>query len=77
MHTEAVVAIKIIGREDRESDNQIKKEIEIMKKIDHDNIIKLIDYEEERNSFFVVSEFIDGCELFDIIVNKFQGHTLI
>ena len=42
----------------------------IMEKIDHPNIIKMIDAYENKENFFIVLEFMKGGELFERIVEK-------
>lgn len=42
-------------------------EIEVLKEIDHPNIIKIIEYYESENSLYLVTEYLDGGELFDKI----------
>lgn len=41
-----------------------------MKQLNHDNIIKFYELDEDRESYYVVMEVVDGGELFDQIVNK-------
>ena len=42
-------------------------EIKILKEIDHPNIIKIIEYYESQRSLYIVTEYLDGGELFDKI----------
>jgi serine/threonine protein kinase len=41
----------------------IDKEIEILLKLDHPNIIKLVDFKKTRNNWYLIFEF---CELGDL-----------
>ena len=41
-----------------------------MNKIDHPNIIKMIDVYENKENFFIILEFMKGGELFEWIVEK-------
>ncbi|GMM34415.1 hypothetical protein DASC09_017400 [Saccharomycopsis crataegensis] len=65
------VAIKII---DKHSINEtqrkaILKEINIMQKLDHKNIIKLYDSIESQDNFFLILEYCAGGEIFKQIIN--------
>ena len=48
----------------------IKQEIEILKKIDHPNIIKIFEFFEEPKRLFVVMEHCKGGELFEEILKR-------
>jgi calcium/calmodulin-dependent protein kinase I len=66
------VAIKCINRKDlsAEDEESIRSEINIMKSLDHPNIVKFVDSFEEEKFFYVVLEFLPGGELFDRLVQK-------
>eukprot|EP01099_Mayorella_cantabrigiensis_P001392 TRINITY_DN1603_c0_g1_i1.p1 TRINITY_DN1603_c0_g1~~TRINITY_DN1603_c0_g1_i1.p1 ORF type:complete len:417 (-),score=117.60 TRINITY_DN1603_c0_g1_i1:429-1592(-) len=49
---------------------QLKREIHIMKKLNHPNVLKLFEVFEEEDYFFLVTEFVEGKELFDRIVER-------
>ena len=40
-------------------------EIEIMKTIDHPNLVKIYEYFEDRDRIYIVMEILEGGELFD------------
>ncbi len=48
----------------------VTNEIKIMEKIDHPNIVKLLDFYEGYDNFYIVMELMQGGELFDRIVEK-------
>jgi len=48
----------------------LKREIEILKQLDHPNIIKLYDVHEENDICYMVFEYVAGGELFDFIVRQ-------
>lgn len=53
------------------------REIEILKTMDHPNIIKLIDVYEDERFLHLVTELCTGGELFERIINKTksaEGH---
>ena len=65
-------AVKII-RKDRASEdtlNRIKIEVEILKKMDHPNILKIYEFYNETRYFYIVSELCTGGELFDKLVEE-------
>jgi len=68
------VAVKCISRttselkqEDVES---LHEEVEVLRSIDHPNVIKLYDFFEEKKMFYMVIELMEGGELFERIVKK-------
>ena len=68
------IAIKIINKEklvNIESNIQnVKKEISILKKLIHKNIIQLYEVMESKNNLYIVMEYCENKELFDYIVKK-------
>ena len=39
-------------------------EIKVLKEIDHPNVLKIIEYYEKDDDLFIVTEFLEGGELF-------------
>ena len=69
-------AVKIIDKSKVSNVDRFKFEVEIMKKLDHPNILRLYDYFEDKGSVYLVLELCTGGELFDrIIANKFYKET--
>lgn len=71
--TEEAVAIKVLDKDKiqtRNMGNQIKKEIQIMKMIDHKYVVKVKDVFATREKIFIVLEFVGGGELFDKIASE-------
>ena len=68
------VAVKILDKEKilQETDKfRLEREIKILKKMRHNNIVHLYDVKETPNSLYIIMEYICGKELFDyIIYNK-------
>jgi calcium/calmodulin-dependent protein kinase I len=66
------VAVKVTKRKNISADieNTIRSEIEIMRTLDHPNIVKYISHYEEDGYWFVVLELLEGGEVFDRIVKK-------
>lgn len=67
-------AIKCIKKSNVERDDikLLRREIQIMKAVDHPNILKLFEVFESEEEFFLVMELVDGKELFDKIVERGQ-----
>jgi len=67
-------AIKCISKKliDKKELQLLEREIEIMKKLSHPNIIQLMEVIDTADTLFLVLEFAAGGELFDAIVNKGQ-----
>jgi len=70
-------AMKIIMKKiSEESDNQqlndkdIINEIEILKKIDHPNIVKIFEFYNSTKNYYLITEFCKEGELFEKIVNE-------
>jgi len=74
MQTNEKVAIKILDKtkffKDEEDINRVQKEIAILKKLKHKNIIQLYEIMESKKNLYIVMEFCEGKELFDYIVKK-------
>ena len=66
------IAIKIIDKfkllKDETDIHRIKREISILKKIRHNNIIQLYEIMESKHNLYIVMEYCEGKELFDYIV---------
>jgi len=63
-------AIKVIEKAMIDDFEQLKREIKIMKKIEHKNVLKLYEIYEDVNHVYIVMELVEGSELFDRIVSK-------
>ncbi|DAZ96535.1 TPA: hypothetical protein N0F65_011212 [Lagenidium giganteum] len=70
--TKEKFAIKCIQRSQltEEDDEAIIMEVNILKQMDHPNIMKLHDFFTEPDYYYLVTEFVSGGELFDRIVEK-------
>jgi len=49
-----------------------EEEMQILRKLDHPNILKLFEVFEDNRKFFLVTEYCKGGELFDEISNLHQ-----
>jgi calcium-dependent protein kinase len=61
--------MKIIRKEDvsKEYVTSLLNEIDILKKLDHPNIVKIYEFYEDKYNFYLITEYIEGGELFDRI----------
>lgn len=64
------VAIKVIDKKsmNKEQISSIFKEISIMRRIQHDNIVKMYNYIDTAETTFIVLEFVNGGEIFNQII---------
>ena len=70
--TNEAVAIKVLDKEKIQKQNmgnQIKKEISIMKMVNHKYIVQIIEVLASKTKIFIVLELVTGGELFDKIVS--------
>ena len=73
MPTGEKVAIKIMSKDQikEKSDKiRIEKEINIQKKLHHQNIVQQYEIIETESTIYIISEYCSGGELFDYIVSK-------
>jgi len=61
--------MKIIRKEDVSQDyvESLLNEIEILKQLDHPSIVKLYEFYQDKLNFYLITEYIDGGELFEKI----------
>lgn len=70
--TKSVRAIKVISKGHMKNIDKFRAEIEIMKALDHPNIIKLFETFEDQRNIYLAMELCTGGELFDRIIEA--GH---
>lgn len=56
--------------------SQICKEIELLIKVDHINIVKIFEYYMYTSDIFIVMELLEGGELFDKITSDKKSLTI-
>lgn len=63
--------LKVYNKAKMESTNQNKfeEEIEIIKKLDHPNIFEIYEFYDDEESFYLITEYLEGGELFDFITS--------
>jgi len=65
------VAVKIIKLEKLKSQfHSIVQEILALKKIDHPNVVKILEIFKDETKLYIVMENVEGRELFDFVVKK-------
>jgi len=65
------VAIKVISKAKLGDDiEQLKNEINILRSLDHPNIVKYYETFENHKYMYIVMEYCAGGELFDVIAKK-------
>ena len=64
--------MKIVDRTSLKPEDEagLKQEVEIMQKLNHPHIVRLIDFFAEDKKYFLVIELMEGGELFDRIVKR-------
>ena len=72
LYTKEKVAIKKIKKSiaDYLSDGEILDEIEILKNLEHPDIVKIIEFYNTENAFYIVNEYCQYGELYDQVSNK-------
>ena len=75
--TGMIRAMKIIqkkktlnGNTDASNDLDILNEINILKQIDHPNVVKIFEFYNSEDAYYLITEFCEGGELFKIISQK-------
>lgn len=66
--TRAIRACKSMARKNIKNESRFREEIELMKKLDHPNIIRLFETFEDHKYIYLILELSTGGELFDKIV---------
>eukprot|EP00801_Mesodinium_rubrum_P003142 Mrub_03142.p1 GENE.Mrub_03142~~Mrub_03142.p1 ORF type:complete len:488 (-),score=88.94 Mrub_03142:61-1446(-) len=65
-----VRACKIIPKSKVKNLKRLKEEINILKDLDHPNIVKLYEYNEDKKYSYLIMELLNGGELFDRITQN-------
>ena len=64
------VAMKVIPKNEKMDNVFIQNEIDILKKLSHPNIVRIYEFYESCNCFYLINEFCSEGELFDYINNS-------
>jgi len=71
--TDTVRAVKIFRKEqieDSQKTNKLVTEIEILRNVDHPNIVRIYEFFESAHRYYLVMEYCKGGELLDMISKK-------
>jgi len=60
---------------DEDEKRMLFNEINILKEIDHPNIVKMYEFFEDEKRYYLVTEICKGGELFDEVINREKGFT--
>ena len=63
-------AMKIIPKNSKNQKEKTDEEIELLKQLDHPNIVKLFEYFSDKDKYFLITEYCRGGDLFDLIKKK-------
>ena len=67
---ERVFAMKMIRKRSSDDVALIEREINSLKRLDHPNIMKVLEFYQDDNSYYLILEYCEGQELFDYLINK-------
>ena len=72
------VAMKVIkkDKENELDEQEIRNEIDILKKLSHPNIVKIYEFYISENHYYIITEFCKEGELFSYIKNKYTERQL-
>lgn len=73
LFTQEPVAVKIVPKQrlrNPEDLRWLQQEVEVMRRLDHPGIVKLLDFIEDESAFYMILEFCGGGELFDFIIKR-------
>jgi len=65
-----MVAVKVIDKSKAEDMEDVRREIDVMTRLNHPNILKLFEVDDEPKKVFLVMELVTGGELFDRVIAK-------
>jgi hypothetical protein len=71
--TGQIVAVKVCSRDALSVDEEMK-EVDVWKNLEHKNVVNLYSFELTKTHLFLVTEIMNGGELFDAIVSR--GETI-
>jgi calcium-dependent protein kinase len=63
-------AMKVIPVKSKTSGEKTDEEIELLRQLDHPNIVKLFEYFSDNDKYYLITEYCKGGDLFDLIKKK-------
>ncbi len=70
-----IYALKELIKKDDLEIKYIKQEIELHSKVHHKNVIKLVDYFETRDKFYLFLEYAENGDLYEYLRKKISINT--
>ena len=67
--TKQTRAVKVLKKSEQDM-NLLLREVEILSQLSHPNIMQIYEVFRDKSSFYIVSEYCKGGELFDILSKK-------
>ena len=67
-NTNIIRAMKVIPKNFQKDNKEILREINILKNLDHPNVMKIFEFLEDEKNYYLIQEFCDGGDL-DTILN--------
>ena len=76
--TKAKVALKKIKKvkENEVDDLEIKNEIDILKKLDHPNVVKIIEFYSTDDAYYIITDYCQCGELYNQIKHRYNENQL-
>ena len=68
--TNLIRAMKVIPKNFQKDNNEILREINILKNLDHPNVMKIYEFLEDDKNYYLIQEFCDGGDLDTILKGK-------
>ena len=63
-------AMKVISVNSKNEEEKTDDEIELLKQLDHPNIVKLFEYFSDSEKYYLITEYCKGGDLSDLIIKK-------
>ena len=63
-------AMKVIPVNSQNEEEKTDEEIELLKQLDHPNIVKLFEYFSDKEKYYLITEYCKGGDLFELIKKK-------
>jgi calcium-dependent protein kinase len=67
--TQKVIAVKNIAKKNLKDAQKFKEEVQLMKELDHPNIVRIFETFEDSRCLYLIMELCEGGELFDKIID--------
>ena len=66
-NTQVIRAMKVIPKNFQKDNDEILREINILKHLDHPNVMKIFEFLEDEKNYYLIQEFCDGGDLDTIL----------